>query len=48
MYSTLQHIGDVAAAPGTNNTTAFDGLHLKPARVCTSSESNLYHFWDCC
>ena len=42
MYSTLQHVGDEAAAPDSRYTTTFDGLQLKPARVCTSSESKHY------
>ena len=48
MYSTLQHIGQVEAAPDSRNTTAFDALQRKPARVCTSNESKHYLFGDCC
>ena len=48
MYSTLQHVEEVATAPELHYTNAFDGLQLKPARVCTPSESKLYLFGDGC
>ena len=46
MYSTLQHVGEVATAPESRYTTAFDGLQLKRDRVCTLSESKPYILWD--